>query len=189
MTLSALGIFSAAGAGGAAFSSDYELIETAIVSGSSTNTVTFSGLGSYSSTYKHLQIRFAARSLIASTEDPLFLRFNADSTNTYAIHILEGRGSSVGSYAGVPRTGVFLGAIAGGSITANSFSGGVVDIVDVYGSKNKTVRTLLGSTGGNYVALNSSLWPQTTSPTSISVIGSTANLAAGSRFSLYGIKG
>jgi hypothetical protein len=50
-----LGILSAAGAGGGV-AGDYELISSEIL-GTTAASVTFSSLGDYSSTYKHLQIR------------------------------------------------------------------------------------------------------------------------------------
>jgi hypothetical protein len=57
-----LGILSAAGAGGGGpLASDYELISTQILT-SPQSSITFSSLGTYSSTYKHLQVRAVARS-------------------------------------------------------------------------------------------------------------------------------
>lgn len=162
---------------------------TQTVLGSSAASITFDVSTLAAQGYKHLQIRYVARSAYGSGEDGLLLRFNSDASNTYAVHILEGRGASVGSYNGIPRTSVFMGAVMGNTGTASVFSAGVVDIVDAFGFKNKTVRTFTGMTGNNYVALNSSLWPQTTSPTAISVFCGNGDLVTGSRFSLYASKG
>ena len=191
MTLSALGILSAAGGGAAA--GDYELIESSIVSGTSTSSVVFSSLGTYSSTYKHLQIRYAARSSVAATWDSGVLRFNSDTGNNYAIHGLGGTGSgSPYSEAGTTRASILLaaGGLAGNSLTSNSFTGAVVDILDPYSTtKNKTTRELSGATGSEFrVRLGSGLWMNTASVTTIALTCS-ANWLAGSRFSLYGIKG
>jgi hypothetical protein len=187
MTLSALGIFSAAGAGGGpAFSSDYELIETSIVSGSSTGSVVFSSLGTYSSTYKHLQIRGAVKTNEGAVFDLIKVQLNGDTGNNYARHALLGNGSAVSSNA-VTTIG-FVNFAAQGNTTANVFGGFVFDILDAYSTtKNKTTRALAGVTE---IRLSSGLWMNTASITSVTLSPEFGSLLiAGSRFSLYGIKG
>ncbi|CAB4157159.1 hypothetical protein UFOVP692_3 [uncultured Caudovirales phage] len=185
MTLSALGIFSAAGAGGALVS-DYELIETQIL-GSGQSAITFSSLGTYSSTYKHLQIRSA--SLVnAGTSNLAILRFNGDTGNSYVSHYLEGNGSSVGSNWSTLTSSIYYGFWGTGSTTA--VHGAVVDIIDPYStSKNKTIRSLNGNTnaGSPLATLYSGVWISTASTTSLT-ISSPSNFLTGSRFSLYGLK-
>jgi hypothetical protein len=185
MALFPLGILSAAGAGGAAFSSDYELIETQIL-GSAQAEVVFSSLATYASTYKHLQIRSA--SLVNASTNSAYLRFNGDTASNYVAHYLEGNGSSVGSSWSTTTNKLFYGYWAVGSTTAAH--GAVVDILDAYSSsKNKTVRSLNGiNTASPLITLYSGLWMNTNSTTSLTV-GSPSNFLAGSRFSLYGIRG
>jgi hypothetical protein len=169
----------------------YELIETSILT-SSASSVTFSNLGTYSSTYKHLQIRAVARtSFNATNGDALRLRFNGDSGANYSVHNLDGNGSSVTSSAATGLTGAPLQRVPAALDTANSYGALVTDLLDVYAAKNKTVRNLAGFTGSfNRVFLNSSAWFNTASLTSIEVGSANgANLVAGSRFSLYGVKG
>jgi hypothetical protein len=176
------GILSAAGIG-----SDYELIETQIL-GSAAASVTFSGLGTYASVYKHLQVRATLRDAGANTS--WGFRFNGDTTSSYARHDLNGNGSSVASGAGTSETGGFLGGGANSGTTANAFTGLVIDILDPYSTtKNKTLRTLNGTAGSN-ITLVSSLWIKTDSATSLQIYSRFGtNIAANSRFSLYGIKG
>ncbi len=184
MTLSALGIFSAAGAGGG-FSSDYELIETQIL-GSSQASITFSSLGTYSSTYKHLQIRWVARaSRAGQVGDPMVIKIN--TATPAQTHHLFGNGSSVGSNA--TTLYAIIDSIAGASAATNQFGVGVIDFVDAFSTtKNKTMRALAGGTGA--VSLDSALWNSTTATTSIELIPfSATSFITGSRFSLYGIKG
>jgi hypothetical protein len=182
-----LGILSAAGAGGVA-ASDYELIETNIL-GSNQASITFSNLGDYSSTYKHLQIRYAARSARAAADDQLTIRLNADSTGNYAWHRVLGNGSGVSSTGATSTSTPQISAIPAASATANIFNGAVIDILDPYStSKNKTIRSLNGFTS-SWIALHSTLWMSTASLTSVELIGQNGNLAANSRFSIYGIKG
>jgi hypothetical protein len=196
MTLSALGIFSAAGAGGAAPVPVFDLLETYIL-GSSQSSVTFSSLGAYSPTYKHLQIRYLARSSRGvSFFDNVAMRVNADaSSGNYRWHSLVGDSSNAASYNGTMSSGgLFAGDAAGNSSTANAFSANVIDILDFASTtKNKTTRTFTGSiiASGfdNQVALLSSFWNSTAAITELRLATNSGNnFLTGSRFSLYGIK-
>jgi hypothetical protein len=184
MALFPLGILSAAGAGGAGFESDYELITTQVL-GSNQPSITFSSLGTYSSTYKHLQIRMAA-STNAGSQVNLRMRFNGDTGANYAFHYMFSTPSTVTSAAEVNFTYGFISNI---DSSTTSFLGAVSDILDPYStSKNKTMRTLAAN-GSTNVWLNSTLWRSTSSVTSIELFPTSGNLITGSRFSLYGIKG
>jgi hypothetical protein len=182
------GVLSAAGVSG--FDSDYELIASEIL-GSSQTSVTFSSLGTYSSTYKHLQIRYTGRSDGPNADDTLRVRFNSDTGSNYVFHQLGGSSTTVFSSALTSQTGTYPAQFAGSAAAANIFGSGVIDILDPYSaSKNTTVRGLAGITGGvNLVLLRSGLWVNTASITTITIDADTGtNLVAGSRFSLYGIR-
>jgi hypothetical protein len=190
MTLSALGIFSAAGAGGPV--GTYELIETVIL-GSTTASVTFSNLGTYASTYKHLQIRATYRSNNGGTglENGTF-RLNGDSGNNYSFHNLSNSGGGVTFQNGVSQS--FIRFFAPNLNTLSShYASSVFDILDPYStSKNKTVRLLTGSfrssdTNAFFLGLFSGAWYNTASTTSIT-LGTPSSFVAGSRFSIYGIR-
>ena len=172
---------------------DYELIETAIVSGTSTTSVTFSNLGDYSSTYKHLQIRAVVRSAkAAQNSDSMLMRLNGDGGNNYSRHELYAEGTgTVGAYAAASQSSLYISQPPAASATANNFNASVTDLLDTYSTtKNKTKRTLFGSTGVNLIDLASGAWLNTTSITTIAfTLSSTDKFLAGSRFSLYGIKG
>jgi len=201
MTLSALGIFSAAGAGGGVSLSDYELIATTIL-GSSQSLVTLSNLGDYSSTYKHLQIRYSARSDRATfSQDAMRIRINGNTTNTnYAAHYLQGGDGFVASTSGtgVNSTSTLVGRLTCSGSETGSFNAGVIDLLDAYSTtKNKVVRYLSGQQSqnaggfsGTYVNMGSTLFALTDSITSIGFLSNEGtNLIAGCRFSIYGIKG
>jgi hypothetical protein len=193
MTLSALGIFSAAGAGGVVAGAAYELIESFVVTGSSTTSVTFSSLGTYSSTYKHLQLRMTARTDRATVVDYVRLRFNGDSGSNYAFHNLSG--SALGGVTSNYETGTQFNLLraASANSSANIFGAITTDILDAYSTtKNKVTRTLGGvsSSTSSEIVLASGLWSNTASITSIFCgVGGGTNFVAGSRFSLYGIRG
>ena len=186
MALFPLGILSAAGAGGADLDS-YELIETQIL-GSNQASITFSNLGDYASTYKHLQIRSVAKS--GTSNSAIFLYFNADEASNYNWHSLVGTGSAVESGAAAPFAGIFIAGLPPSSVTG--FNGSVCDILDPYSTtKNTTLRSFAGNVEGEFrgVVLYGGAWRNTAAITSIKLGSGGGILAANSRFSLYGIRG
>ena len=190
MTLSALGIFSAAGAGGVG--ATYELIQTQILT-TTESSIVFSNLGNFSTTYKHLQLRFSGRTNGSYTETALRSRFNADAGNNYVKHFLLGDGSTVSSalFEGTSSSNALTGLVSGSLATTNSFFAGYVDLLDFASTtKNKTTRALSGGTGGvNRIDLHSGLWMNTNAVTSWTLFIGSGSFIAGSRFSLYGIRG
>jgi hypothetical protein len=188
--------FGILGASGAGLASSYELISTTVL-GSTSTSVTFSNLGTYSSTYKHLQIRYTARSIRSIQWNYTLLITNGDTGNN-RWHGLGtfGNSAAVQSQNG-SGTGFITGYAAGANTAANIYSGNVIDILDYSSTtKTKTFRTLAGirsNLTGNvdhHVALYSGLWNSTAAITSIALNDTGGwGFTAGSRFSLYGIKG
>jgi hypothetical protein len=190
MSLFPLGILSAAGAGGeVSVLSDYELITSTIL-GSSQSSVTFD-VSTYGSAYKHLQIRYTARSTRAAVADNLAVRFNGVTTDSYSHHRLLTEGSTVNSYSG-SSAGYMLGdSTVGNTATTGAFSAGVIDILDPYStSKNTTIRIFCGHavSSANAIELVSGAFYNTAALTSTEIYALTGNLLAGSRFSIYGVK-
>jgi hypothetical protein len=185
-----LGILSAAGAGGVPFESDYELISTTILDTTAAS-VTFSSLGDYSAIYKHLQVRMVARTNRANNLDRVDFRLNGDTASNYSAHELTAQGSVVSSGAKANITVAEQGYVSGGNNTADAFGSLVSDILDPYSTtKNTTLRGLSGFTGGdNYVVLFSANHRSTAAVSSILIQAFGGSYLAGSRFSLYGIKG
>jgi hypothetical protein len=172
----------------------YELIETVIL-GTATSSVTFSSLGTYSSTYKHLQIRAVGRTDLSASGDgdAIKMRFNNDSGANYSTHQLYGVNNTVNSaYPSISGNSVFLNRFTDSGSTANTFGAFVCDLLDVYSAtKNKTTRMLGGNpSNSNYIFLMSGAWYNTSALTSIQLLPNVGtNFVSGSRFSLYGIKG
>lgn len=186
MSLFPLGLISqGGGAGGGA---GFELISTTLV-GTATSSVTLSGIPS---TYKHLQIRFTARSA-GTGSDNIRVRINGDTGNNYANHSLlaEGSGSPY-SQANTSWNNVLFMQCATASSTSNAFTAGVTDFLDYAStSKYKTQRVLGGQHAGtnyNYIYLGSGFRMNTEAITSLTFyMGTGSNIDAGSRFSLYGV--
>ncbi len=187
--LAAIG--SAPGGGGGPF----ESIATATGTGSS-GTITFSSIPS---TYQHLQIRYSSRtSRTGVALEGFFVRFNSDSGNNYAYHLLYGNGTSIDATVNAASA---ANALPGWTTTneglADSMGVGIIDIHDYASTtKNKTLRAISGYDYNNSgsvpgrISLASSLWMNTSAINSISIITAAGfNWNTTSTFALYGIKG
>jgi hypothetical protein len=172
--------------------SAYELIETAIVSGTAATSVVFSGLDAYASIYKHLQIRAVARDTGTAQLVSTGVRFNSDTATNYSYHRFFGQGTTTASGGFINQTAMYYAGTPGSSATANIFGAAIVDILDFSATtKNKTIKTLSGNMGStdSVTAFASGLWRSTAAITSITLIPELTAHAIGSRFSLYGIRG
>ena len=163
----------------------YESIATFSGTGSS-GIITFSSIPS---TYKHLQIRFIARST-GSAASYLAITLNSTTTNYYG-HYLAGSGTSASAGpTGVTNQMEFYQAI--GNSTSSSFGAGILDILDYTDTnKNTTVRGLTGTdfNGSGSILLGSNAWFNTAAVTSIKIEANQGSYVTGSQFALYGIKG
>ena len=195
MTLSALGIFSAAGAGGAPAGA-YQLISTTILTGTQ-GSVSFD-VSTLASTYRHLQLRVVPKTNENVVISGLRIRLGsptADSGTNYASHQLFGNNNAVSSSGNPNETWMFAGTSAGANATGNAFHASVIDLLDAFSStKFTTMRALYGnpeSTAANsVVGLNSGVWRNTAAVQTIQLLSTGgASFVSGSRFSLYGIQG
>jgi hypothetical protein len=166
-----------------------EPIATTLLS-STAATITFDNIPQG---YKHLQIRWIARSNRTVSPDYLKLNFNGDTGANYSWHYLIGAGSSALASSSVSASFAINRAVAGAAQAASVFGTGIADILDysnVY--KYKTARTLGGydNNGDGEISLQSGLWMNTAAVTTITITpGAGTLISANSRFSLYGIRG
>lgn len=184
-----LGFFATAGAGGA-LANSFDLLETTIL-GSSTSTVTFSNLNTYSD-YKHLQFRIVTRATdSAGSTGFLNIRINGVTTSTYGSHTMNGRADAVRSAGNGSWNSILNNVtIPLGNTSSNAFSATVIDILDFNNSNKKpTIRTFSGVAISEdpYVVFTSGMLDSQAAMNSISFFG--WSMAANTRFSLYGIKG
>lgn len=185
MSLTLLGILNAQAAGGGGAEA-FDLLESETLSSSAA--VSFTGLDTYASTYKHLQLRMIVRTARSANNDQLIIRFNGDTGTNYTYHEVYGNGTSVVAYAaGASQNEIRVRSVETEQ-NANGFTAIVFDLLDAYSTdKYTTARWLTGAAGINNVALSSGLWLNTAALTSMSITG-ISNLAADSRLSLYGVK-
>lgn len=168
--------------------SSFESIATATGTGSS-NTITFSSIPS---TYKSLQIRIAGKSTRASNMSTLVMQLNSDTGTNYSRHSLQGNGTTPSANSNATYNYMLYTDLAAANLT-NINSVFIVDIIDYAStSKNKTARIFNGqdnNSGSGVVYLSSGLWMNTSAVNTITFTDINANIASGSTFALYGIKG
>jgi hypothetical protein len=180
-----LGVLAAQAEGAVAVASDYDLLETEILTGSQTS-VTFSSLNStYGADYQHLQARcvFSGGAVVSS----LRIQLNGDTGSNYSLHLLYGNGSNALS-TGAPSD---VWALGNSVTTTNAFAASVVDILDPFETtKYTTGRILHGRTGSsNSIELLSGNWRNTAAVDTINFkVDGGQTLIAGTRLSLYGLK-
>lgn len=159
-----------------------ELIQTIIVPSNSSADIVFSSIPS---TYQHLQLRIAMQATAASS-GTTGIRFNGDTAN-YTVHTYSGTDGTPSSTAPLGTNRIYLPG------TGDKQTGAIVDIYDyAKTNKTKTLRVFGGSMHigtSPLVRISSGLWNSTAAINSVTLTTNTMPLAAGSRFSLYGIKG
>lgn len=190
-------IGSVKGYGWGSFSSllpSFESIATATVSGTGTNSVSFTSIPS---TYKHLQIRVTAKwnYTLNADQSNIIIRINGDTGANYSYRSLVGNGSAVSTGGGTGYTFIYFQTQIVGNYTTETsiYSGSVIDILD-YGDTNKfkTIRGMGGfdRSGSGWVGLASGMWSSTNAVTSITLTNDfDADWIQYSSFALYGIKG
>lgn len=167
--------------------SAYELIGTIRITGTQSS-VTFAGIPS--SQYKHLQLRIVSRGGRAGTDDDFFMQFNGDTGSNYSRHHVSAFNVSTPvGYSTASSSSLYIGSPTGNSSATNVFGAQIVDILDAFSTtKNKSIRSLAGSTAINYTQIIGGAWYSTSAITSLTIFPYTT-IFPGSRFSLYGIRG
>jgi hypothetical protein len=193
MALFPLGILSAAGAGGGPVGgAAYELIATNIL-GTAQSSFTFSNLGDYSSSYKHLQLRMVYKSDRANNSDAVFMRLNGDTGTNYSSHVL-GANPPSAPFSGSDTSLNAMDQFYTAANSSTGFGAAVLDFLDAYDTSKYKTRRFLASTGladgFAGVQLGSGSWRNTAAITSITLVPRYgSNWVANSRFSIYGIRG
>jgi hypothetical protein len=179
--------FWAAGAGVQTF--DFDLIATGFGSGTATDIV----FESIPQAYKHLQIRYVAKS--SSTATTLRLQFNNTGGTAYDYKTEFTNGSTFTSSAQVTNAaGIVLTYGVAPSTVSGQISGGIVDIFNYTDTdRNKNVMTTAGyfsEATVRHLEMNGGRFKDNAALSTIAINTGGANfLDTSSRFALYGIKG
>lgn len=187
-----LGFFAAGGATGPS-GPTFELINTQVL----TTTATSISFNSIPADFRHLQIRSIARTNFSNASgllQDIQLRMNSDTSNSYAAHRLAtyGGGNQSASDGGSSNHIRINEGVAAGDTPSFIYSGCIIDILDyALTTKHKTTRALTGTHNPNEAAIvfQSGAWFNTGAITSLTLASAFGSYVAGSRFSLYGIRG
>jgi len=168
--------------------STYEPIATTTL-GSAAATITFSSIPA---TYTDLRLILVTRGATGTgNRFDLQLNFNSDTGANYSRTFLNGNGTTVTSTRGTSVTYLYLGAIAGPSLVAGTFSLNTVDIFSYAGSTNKTVLATAsndyGTDSDSLVQSMVGLWRSTSAINRIDLVTNTSFIT-GTTATLYGIK-
>lgn len=167
-----------------------ESIATVTVGSGGASSIEFTSLPTG---FQHLQIRMLQKFTTTSgTISNGRARFNSDTGNNYARHLLYGDGGAAYGDGSASIAYAYIGwPTDSNAARSDRFSVSIVDILDYNStSKTKTVRTFHGSdyNGSGYVGVSSALWNSTAAITSITLSSDTGNWAQHSTAALYGLR-
>lgn len=174
-----------AGGGGGGGDNIVEIATTTL--GSAQTSVTFSSIAG---TYDHLQVVIAAETDRVSTEDPIVIQFNTDTTGTNYFRVQQALAAAARVDNAV-NNGV-AGYASGTTSSANAFGTNIIDIpfyTDTTVDRTYFSRYLLiESTTVHNSGIVHGRWNNTSAITQITFIpGVGTNFVTGSKFTLYGI--
>lgn len=171
----------------------YDSIATVSV-GTATPSISFTSIPG---TYKDLQIRYIGRTdrTGSSDGDYLIMRFNdlSGASDYYFQHYVRSNGSATYSANDGTYSSIGIERVPCSTQTSGIYGGGVIDILDYTNTnKYKVMKHINGSdwNGSGMVRLASGMLLSAPVITKITIaVGAGSNIAVGSHFALYGIKG
>ena len=166
----------------------YTLIASSTVGAGGASSIDFTSIPS---TYTDLVLKISARSTNNANADVLSIALSINGVTTNRTYRrLYGGGSSVGSDNG---TSANVGTFGGGSnVTANTFASDEWYFPNYAGSNNKSFSadnvSETNASTTNQLDFVAGLWSSSSAITSLSIYGSSGNLAQYTSAYLYGIK-
>lgn len=166
----------------------YQALFTNTVSGTSTNTITYSSIPA---TYTDLEISILGRGLTASNYADVIVQFNGDSGSNYSRTRIYGNGSSTASDRQLSSGSWGLGLIPAASNAANA-AGDIRIMINSYARTTswKSMLAVTGSESNNgigFTEVNVGSWRSTAAINSISIFSTPGNFAAGTVVTIWGI--
>lgn len=168
----------------------YKIIDKTTLTGNQSS-VSFTGLGAYSSDYTDLIIKISARTTRSDNHEQIKLRFNDNGDTAYRIKRLNGDGGGAWSDTDYTTYG-YCGFVSASTATSNTFGNGEIYIPNFSSSiyKSYSSDTVSENNASQaFASLQGGLWEKTAAITKISLFPNMANdFVSGSSFYLYGIK-
>lgn len=166
----------------------YVSLATTTVSGSTTNSVSFSSFSGYT------DLIIVANGYTLTSDISQRIRFNSDTGNNYSLTYLGGNGTTASSGRTTSGSGIYANYLTGWNSSSTTTSNWIFQIMNY--ANASTYKTCLSrantATGGSYPGTEAlvGLWRSTSAITTISVeagYSGTHYFASGSTFTLYGI--
>jgi len=189
MSFVLLGILNSQAAAGAGGAPAYDLLDTQITS-STTSSVTFSNINSYTD-YKHLQFRIEIQmSAAASDLRNMTMRVNGDSSNSY--YMTGWGGNPARLTTAFNNTNAYYFSNGTPSYLNSQVGLALIEILD-FSNTNKvtSIRNLHAAydSGEKQQTMAGGVYNSTNALTSVTFAIDGTSINANARFSIYGIKG
>jgi hypothetical protein len=147
--------------------------------GAAASAITF---GSIPATYRDL---ICVASAAGSTTLQGRIRFNGDTGSNYNYTQISGSGSSVTTVAAANQSSGFLSIVAQATTTGSLQMN--INIMDYSATDKHTTIISRADQAANGTEAFTNRWANTAAVTSVQILTSTGNWAAGSTFALYGV--
>ena len=168
----------------------YTLLDETTLTGGQTS-ISFNGLGTYSSSYTDLLVRLSARSDRPNTHEQIKLRFNDNGDTAYRIRRLNSDGGGAYSDSDYTTYG-YCGFVNSANATSNTFGNGEIYISNFSSSNYKSYSSdtvTENNAAEAFVSLQGGLWEKTDAITKITIYTNQGyDFLTYSSFYLYGIK-
>lgn len=166
----------------------YACLSEVTVGAGGASTITFSSIPS---TYTDLYVKVSGRSSRSNTTDTLFIKINNASGVTTSHRRIYGFGTTIGSDSFNQTIGTEMGGITANTATSNTFSNQEIYIPN-YTSSSQKITSYDGvsennSSSGNFLVLQSALWQNTGTVTSLVLQCDVGNFIQYTTATLYGI--
>jgi hypothetical protein len=158
----------------------YVALDKVTISGTSTNTITFSSIPA---TYTDLVLVYCAKDGTSGLNGNILVKFNSDAGSNYSMTNLYGDGSTAASTRQTNEAALYC-YVAGASA---SLEAGFLNVMNY--SNTTTFKSTLnrGNSAGGAVVARAGLWRNTAAINRMDCTSQTGNYGNGSTFSLYGI--
>jgi len=170
--------------------SDYYFLETQVLDSTQGNIIFDNLVSSYGSDFQHLQIRATMRTTRGATGDALYMRLDGNTGSVYSTYTVRNNAVYNPTFS---STNAYMGDILSNIDETYNYATILLDITDPFEtSKNTSFKTLVGSNNigsgqVNKLSFGGGVFQSTSAVNKLDFYN-LSYWAAGTRFSLYGLK-
>jgi hypothetical protein len=146
--------------------------------------------GALPTTFANLLAFVQGRGDALATSETLFMQFNGDTGANYDTELFQGVNATASASAASAQVRIFMGDFTAASATAGRSAQTRFEVANYNGTTFQ--KTVTGQTGSTTGALESTpfsgFWRSAAAITRLTLFLASGNFAAGTRFTLYGLK-